>query len=258
MDGYLEHMFSLEGKRAIVTGGARGISYALAEGLHDAGAEILLVDMSPTVAESAQTLGATGAPVHSCQADLTDISKLPGAYANMLELLGGRVDILVNGAGIQFRCDASEFPPDKFRKVIDVNLNAMFFISQLAGNTMIKQGGGRIINIGSMCSYFGATKIPAYAASKGGVLLLTKALSNEWAAKGVNVNAIAPGYIESALTADMKEKNPAQYEEACKRIPFGRWGKPADIKGVAVFLASEAAAYITGVSIPVDGGYTGK
>ena len=141
---------------------------------------------------------------------------------------------------------------------MDINLNAIFVLSQLAGRDMISRGFGRIINMASMTSFFGSEMIPAYSASKGAIAQLTKALSNEWASKGVNVTAIAPGYMATKLTANMKEVNPAQYAEITNRIPMKRWGRGEDLGGLAVFLASDAANYITGAVIPVDGGYLAK
>ncbi len=203
-------------------------------------------------------MGKEGAPVHYVQGDLSDLERLSAVYDTALSQLEGRLDILVNGAGIQFRCAAEDFPLDRWRSVIGINLSAVFALSQLAGRTMLEQGAGRIINIASMTSFFGSEMVPAYAASKGGVMQLTKALSNEWAGRGVNVNAIAPGYMETALTADMKQKNPKQYEEITGRIPAHRWGQPEDLNGAVVFLASDASAYISGAILPVDGGYLGK
>ena len=175
-----------------------------------------------------------------------------------MEKLDGRIDILVNNAGIQYRGKAENFPIEKWKSIIDINLNAVFVLSQLAGKVMIRQGNGKIINIASMTSFFGSEMIPAYSASKGGIMQLTKALSNEWMQYGVNVNAIAPGYMETVLTSDMKEKNPAQYEEITRRIPAHRWGKADDLHGTVLFLSSDASNYISGAIIPVDGGYLGK
>lgn len=250
--------FSLKGQRAMVTGGAAGLCYAMAEGLHKAGAQVVLVDVSPEVAEAAAKLGAEGAPVHWVVGDLSCQDAIPRIYEEALAKLGGRLDILVNGAGIQFRCKAEDFPAEKWNKIIDINLTAVFLLAQQAGRTMLAQGYGRIINVASMTSFFGSEMIPAYSASKGAVAQLTKALSNEWAGRGVNVNAIAPGYMVTKLTADMKEKNPRQYEEITGRIPMHRWGQPEDLQGIVVFLASQAAGYISGAVIPVDGGYLGK
>lgn len=257
MTEYMQN-FSLEGQKAIVTGGAAGLCYAMAEGLHKAGAEVVLVDVSPSVEDSAARLGAEGAPVHWVLGDLSQQDAIPQIYSQALDKLGGRLDILLNGAGIQFRCKAEDFPAERWNKIIDINLNAVFFLAQLAGRTMLDQGYGRIINVASMTSWFGSEMIPAYSSSKGAVAQLTKALSNEWSGRGVNVNAIAPGYMVTKLTADMKEKNPRQYEEITGRIPMHRWGQPEDLQGTVVFLASKAASYVTGAIIPVDGGYLGK
>lgn len=257
MNDYIQK-FSLEGKKAIVTGGAKGLCNGMAQALHDAGAEVVLLDVLDLVYESAEKMGASGAPVYGVKGDLTDGEHLEDIYNECLKKLGGRLDILLNGAGIQFRAPAVDFPRDRWMKILDINLSAVFFLSQLAGKTMIAQHYGKIINIASMCTFFGSVLIPAYSASKGGVGQLTKALSNEWASKGITVNAIAPGYMETQLTANMKEVNPEQYKEITGRIPAGRWGHPEDLQGLAVFLASDASAYVSGAVIPVDGGYLGK
>lgn len=255
----IAEMFSLEGKKAIVTGGARGLCYAIAEGLHDAGVELVLIDINrDNLLTAVKELGHHGAKVHGVVGDLSKLDQIGQVYQHALEQLGGRLDILVNGAGLQYRCKAENFPLDRWEKIIDINLNAVFCLSQLAGRTMLQQHSGKIINIASMTSFFGSEMIPAYTASKGGVMQLTKALSNEWAQDGVNVNAIAPGYMETALTADMKEKNPAQYEEITRRIPAHRWGQGKDLQGAVLFLSSDASNYISGAIIPVDGGYLGK
>lgn len=257
MNMFMEN-FNLEGKKAIVTGGAKGLCNGMAQALHDAGAEVVLLDILDIVEDSARRMGESGAAVHAVKADLSKRESLEGAYQECLDKLGGRLDILLNGAGIQYRCPAVDFPPEKWQKVIDINLSAVFYMSQLAGRTMLEQGGGRIINIASMTVYCASVLIPAYAASKAGVAQMTKALSNEWASGGVTVNAIAPGYMATELTANMKEVNPKQYEEITGRIPMGRWGTVEDLKGTVVFLASDAASYISGAVIPVDGGFLGK
>lgn len=251
-------LFSLEGKKAVITGGAKGLCYKMAEALHDAGAEIVLLDVLEQVYESAAALGKSGVKVHAVTGDLSDEASLKNAYQEALQLLGGRIDILLNGAGIQFRCKAEDFPADKWRKILDINLNAVFFMSQEAGRTMLQQGYGKIINIASMTSFMASVMIPAYAASKAGVAQITKALSNEWAGRGVHVNAIAPGYMNTQLTQDMRKVNPKQYEEITNRIPQGRWGESQDLQGITVFLASDASDYVNGAVIPVDGGYLGK
>lgn len=252
-------MFSIKGKKAAVTGGASGLCNAMAQALHDAGAEVTLVDINEEgLKAAAADMGATGAPVHYVAGDLGKLDELDGLYAKVLGTLGGRIDILVNGAGIQYREKAVDFPIDRWQSIIAINLTAVFRLSQLAGRTMLGQKAGKIINIASMTSWFGSEMVPAYASSKGGVMQLTKALSNEWAGEGVCVNAIAPGYMATRLTEDMKQKNPAQYKEITSRIPAHRWGSPDDLKGAVVFLASPASDYISGAILPVDGGYLGK
>jgi len=250
-------MFSLNGKKAIVTGAAKtsGLCYGMAKALHDAGAEVVLMDVSPEVHNLCESLGGAGAGYFAVQADLRDHESMRKGFDEALEKLGGALDILLNGAGLQYRCDAIEFPKDRWDLIIDVNLSAVFFLSQMAAEHMIPRGGGKIINIASMTSFVASRRIPAYAASKGGVMQLTKALSNEWASQGVNVNAIAPGYMATELTANMI--NTEQVRQHTLRIPMGRWGTPEDLAGAVVFLASRASDYISGAILPVDGGYLG-
>ena len=256
MKNILEQM-SLTGKKALVTGGARGLNYSIAEGLCEAGADVVLLDISEAVFESAKTLSQLGTKVYGVKGDLSDTSDLDRMYAEALDYLGGRLDILINGAGIQYRCLAKDFPEDQWRRVLDLNLNALFFMAQRAGRTMLKQGYGRLINIASLSSFDGASMIAAYTASKGGVAQLTKVLSTEWAEQGVNVNAIAPGYMDTALNTTLMADQ-ERYREITLRIPAHRWGQPEDLKGLAVFLASDASEYMTGQIIPVDGGYLSK
>lgn len=250
--------FRLDGKKALVTGGGSGLCRGIAEALHDSGAEVVLLGSSSKALNAANEIGQTGPSAYGVQADLQDKKQIEAGYQKALEYLGGRLDILVNGAGVQYRCDALEFPAEQWEKIINVNLSAVFYMSQLVAATMKQQKSGKIINIASMTSFFGSVRIPAYTASKGAVAQLTKALSNEWSSYGICVNAIAPGYMATPLTADLKEKNPSQYEEICSRIPMGRWGTAEDLKGISVFLASQESDYITGAVIPVDGGYLGK
>lgn len=257
MSDFIEQ-FSLKGKKAIVTGGAKGLCNGMAQALHDAGAEVVLLDILDMVDESAERMAENGPMVHAVQGDVSKTEGLKELYQKCLEKLGGRVDILLNGAGIQFRAPAVEFPHDRWEKIVAINMNAVFYLSQLAGKTMLEQKYGKIINIASMTSFFASVLIPAYSASKAGVAQITKALSNEWASQGVNVNAIAPGYMATELTANMKEVNPKQYDEITSRIPMGRWGNMEDLQGLTVFLASDASAYISGAVIPVDGGFMGK
>lgn len=257
MGGFVSK-FSLNGKTAIVTGGAKGLCYSMAEALHDAGASVVLLDILDLVEESAKRLSTSGAPVYAVKCDLGNEKQLEKACREAVDILGGKIDILLNGAGIQFRCKAEDFPAEKWQKILDINLSAVFYMSQEIGKVMLKQKSGKIINIASMTSFMASVMIPAYAASKAGVAQLTKALSNEWAGQGICVNAIAPGYMNTQLTQDMKKINPRQYEEISSRIPMGRWGEADDLKGIVVFLASDASDYISGAVIPVDGGYLGK
>lgn len=250
--------FSLKGKKAVVTGGTRGLCLEIARALHSCGAQVVIWGRSASGRETAASFSSEEAPVFFVSCDLGNSGDIGRAVEESLELLDGRIDILVNGAGIQYRAPAQDFPEEQWMKVINVNLSAVFLVSQKIGRIMLRQGYGRIINIASMCSFFGSVRIPAYSASKGGVAQLTKALSNEWAGQGVNVNAIAPGYMETELTRSIKETNYSQYTEITSRIPKGRWGRPEDLAGIAVFLASDASEYISGAVIPVDGGYLGK
>lgn len=250
-------MFSLKDKTAIVTGAAKksGLCYGMAKALHDAGAKVLLWDVSDAVFDLCNELGGADAGYYAIQGDLRDIESMKVKMAKAIDILGGKLDILLNGAGLQYRCDAIDFPQDRWDLIIDVNLSAVFYMSQLAATYMIPAGGGKIINIASMTSFVASRRIPAYSASKGGVMQLTKALSNEWADKGINVNAIAPGYMETELTANMIHTE--QGQQHTLRIPMHRWGKPEDLAGAVVFLASKASDYISGAIIPVDGGYLG-
>ena len=249
--------FSLEGKTAIVTGAAKtsGLCYGMAKALHDAGAEIVLMDVSAQTHELAKMLGGAANRYHAVQVDLCDQESMKTGFVKALELVGGKLDILLNGAGLQYRCDAIDFPTDKWMQIMDINLNATFFMSQMAARVMIPNGGGKIINIASMTSFLASRRIPAYSASKGAVMQLTRALSNEWCSQGVNVNAIAPGYMATELTTSLIDTEQGRATTA--RIPANRWGNAEDLAGVTIFLASAASNYVSGAIIPVDGGYLG-
>ncbi|MDR1520922.1 MAG: SDR family oxidoreductase [Planctomycetota bacterium] len=250
--------FSLAGKTAIVTGAAKttGLCYGMATALRDAGAKVALLDVSDGIFPLAESLGGAANGYYAVKADLCDQPSREAGFAKAVEALGGRLDILLNGAGLQHRCDAIDFPADKWNIIINVNLSAMFYMCQLAARVMREQKeGGKIINIASMTSFMGSKRIPAYTASKGGVMQLTKALSNEWCGLGINVNAIAPGYMDTELTANMIHTEQGKAHTA--RIPAGRWGKSEDLQGAVVFLASPASDYVSGAILPVDGGYLG-
>ena len=245
-------LFDLTGRKAIVTGGTRGLGYGMAEGLMEAGAEVVIVGSSDKVQEVAAAFVGKGFSCKGVKIDLGNREEVKSGFAACVEALGGHLDILVNCAGVQRRHFCTEFPLSDWDDVIEVNLTATFEMCQLAANQMIAQNSkGKIINVASMLSYFGGWTVPAYAASKGGVAQLTKALSNEWTEKGINVNAIAPGYM--ALIND-----PNRNKDILAHIPAHRWGTADDLKGLTIFLASDASDYMAGACIPCDGGYLGK
>ncbi len=249
-------MFSLESKTALVTGVSNdtGLCHSMAMALNEAGAAVMLLDISPDVHKMAAQFGGAAAGFYSVQCDLCDESSLNAAVDSTISTLG-KIDILLNGAGIQFRNEAISYPADKWKSIVDVNLSASFFAAQAVARHMLERGSGKIINVASMTSFIGSKNIPAYSASKGGVMQLTKALSNEWCSGGINVNAIAPGYMSTKLTEDLIDTEYGKYMTT--RIPAGRWGKGDDLKGAVVFLASAASDYVSGAIIPVDGGFLG-
>jgi 2-deoxy-D-gluconate 3-dehydrogenase len=250
-------LFDLSGKKALVTGGSRGLGRAMAEAMLESGAETAIIGTSEGVRSAAAELQqATGVQVIPIQADLGDRQQLQRAFAESVEKLGG-LDILIVSHGVQRRAPAEAFPAETWDLVLEVNLTSMFLLDQLAGRVMLVQGRGKIINIASLLSFSGGITVPAYAATKGGVARLTMALSNEWAGRGVNVNAIAPGYMDTDMNVALIN-DPARHRDILARIPAGRWGLPADMKGAAVFLASAASDYVNGVIIPVDGGWLGR
>lgn len=251
------NIFSLENKTAIVTGGNRGLGRGIAKGLAEAGAKVVIMASSDSVNIAADEMCAEGLAVFPVKCDLSNETNIKNGFSQALDLLGGKLNILVNNAGIQRRSKCEEFPLSDWDDVLNVNLRTVFILCQLAGCHMISNGGGKIINIASMLSFFGGYTVPAYAASKGGVAQLTKALSNEWASKGINVNAIAPGYMATEMNTKLIEDT-SRNAEILSRIPAKRWGTPEDMAGTAVFLASAASDYLNGAIIPVDGGYLGK
>lgn len=250
-------LFDLSGKNAVVVGGAGDLGLGMLEALVNAGARAVVIDISDTVLQVAQTLCQKGRVVHAIQADIACRDQIRSSYAEALKFLGGRLDILLNAAGIQRRHPSEFFPEGDWDEVLAVNLSATFFYCQLAAKTMIPQGSGKIINVASILSYCGGITIPAYAASKGGVGQLTKTLSNDWGGKGINVNAIAPGYMDTKLNVALMNDS-SRSADILSRIPQKRWGTAHDLKGITVFLASAASDYVNGTVIPVDGGYLGR
>lgn len=248
------NMFDISGKRAVVTGAGQGMGNAIAKAYAQAGAKVVLLDLRQDIDEIAGTLATeTGAFVRGVRVDLSVSENRKQAFAQALELLGG-IDILVNCAGIQFAQDIVDFSQADWHRVLAVNLDAVFELSQLAAREMIAQNYGKIINFASMLSFIGGTRVPAYSASKGAVMQITKTMSNDWAKYHINVNAIAPGYMDTPLNVNFM-KNTERSGFILSRIPAGRWGQPEDVTGLAVMLASPASDYITGATIPVDGGF---
>lgn len=247
-------MFSLKGKIALVTGCSRGIGLGVAEGLAAAGADVAGLDIAGLSAARAAVEG-HGRRFWELCCDLSDAAAIDAMWEELITLTG-RLDILVNNAGMQHRESAYTYPSEVLDRVLAVNLRSQYLLAQKAANQFRAQGGGgRIINMASLFASFGGMNVSGYTLSKHGVVGLTRALSNEFAADGINVNAIAPGYIATELTQSIWQ-DPEKRRPMDERIPAGRWGRPEDLAGAAVFLASDASAYITGVLLPVDGGYT--
>ncbi len=252
----MNNLFDLSGKKAIVTGAAGGLGRGMAEGLHMAGAEIVLMDAATTTSAVAKEIGKSGPSVSAVQVDLGDRDTLQRGFEQAVDRLGG-LDILVNSHGIQRRHPSVEFPVEDWDAVLNINLKSVFLLCQLAGQKMLPLKYGKIINIASLLSFSGGLTVPAYAASKGGVAQLTKALANEWASEGVNVNAIAPGYMDTALNTALIN-DPTRSSQILARIPAARWGKPSDLQGTVIWLASDASSYVHGIIVPVDGGWMSR
>ncbi|MDO6492726.1 MULTISPECIES: SDR family oxidoreductase [unclassified Cellulophaga] len=250
--------FKLEGKTALVTGCKRGIGKAMAIGLAEAGANIIGVSASLELTGSsvAKEVEAKGKKFSAYQCDFSDRKALY-TFINQVKKDHPQIDILINNAGTILRAPAVEHPDEMWDKVIEVNQNAQFILTREIGKEMVARGNGKIVFTASLLTYQGGITVPGYAASKGAIGQLTMAFANEWAGKGVNVNAIAPGYIATDNTEALRN-NPERAESILARIPAGRWGKPEDFAGPVVFLASEAANYMSGSIVLVDGGWMGR
>ncbi len=251
-------LFKLDGKVALVTGASQGIGQGIALALAEAGAEIVSLSRSPDSGSLAAQISALGRSYHPIALDLraATVAELEAAVEQAVTL-AGRLDILVNNAGTILRAPAIDYSEADWDAVLQIDLKTVFFLSQAAARHMERQGGGKIINIASLLSYQGGIYVPAYSAAKHGVMGLTRALANEWAIKHINVNAIAPGYMDTDSTAALRA-DPERYQAILNRIPAGSWGSPSDLQGAAVFLASDAARYVHGTTLDVDGGWMAR
>ncbi|MCP3027613.1 glucose 1-dehydrogenase [Halobacillus sp. A5] len=251
----MNQLFDLSNQVAVVTGGNRGLGKDIALGLAGAGADVVVIarNVKEEVVDELRNEGVQAAGINFDLQNSEQYDELIDRITNEF----GRVDILVNNAGVQKRHPSVEFPKEDWDFVMDINANAVFLLCQKFGRKMIEQGSGKIINMASMLSFHGGYTVPAYAASKGAVMQFTKSLANEWAAHGVNVNCIAPGYMATDMnTALINDEQ--RNQEILGRIPAKRWGEPQDVRGAAIFLASRASDYIHGFTLAVDGGYLGR
>ncbi len=249
-------MFDLSGKVAIVTGGNGGIGLGIAKGLAGAGANIVVAARNQEKTEKAvEELQGLGIRAIGVSTDVQDEASVKSMVKAAVDEFGA-VNILVNNAGISIRKPPQEYTLEEWKRVVDVDLTGVFICSREVYPHMKAAGGGKIINIGSMTSVFGSDWVAPYSASKGGVVQLSKSLAIAWAKDNIQVNSILPGWIHTDLTAFIRTNTPQRYDFIRSRIPHGRWGEPEELAGTAVFLASRASDYVTGVSLPVDGGYT--
>ncbi|GIQ65695.1 2-deoxy-D-gluconate 3-dehydrogenase [Paenibacillus cisolokensis] len=251
----MTNRFDLSGKKALVTGTSGGLGQAMAVGLAEAGADVVLVSRSDS-GEAVRAIKAVGRRAVHLAADLGELDGIGDVVRRAIEAFGA-IDILVNNAGIIRRTPAADHAERDWHDVIDVNLHAVFRLSQQIGRHMIERGSGKIINIASMLSFQGGINVPGYTASKHAITGLTKALANEWAGKGIQVNAIAPGYMATDNTAALRADK-ARHDSILERIPAGRWGTPEDMKGPVIFLASAASDYMNGHILCVDGGWLAR
>ena len=249
-------MFKLDGKVALITGGNGGIGLGMAQGLAQAGARVVIAARNAQKsAEAVASLQSLGSDSFALEADVTDETSVAALFAQVAERCG-RLDILVNNAGTTVRKPVDQLALAEWHQVMDTNLTSAFLCCRAAHPLFKQVGGGKVINIGSMMSIFGAPYAPAYGASKGGIVQLTRAMAASWAADQIQVNAILPGWIATDLTQAAREQVPGLNERVIARTAAGRWGQPADLAGTAVFLASAASDFVTGTAIPVDGGYS--
>ena len=251
-----QKLFDLTGKVAVVTGGNGGIGLGIAMGLAGAGANIVIAARSvEKTAQALENIRALGVEAHGITADVTQEPAIQRIVTSTIDHMG-RLDILVNNSGIAVRAQPQELTAAQWDSVVDVNLRAAFLASKAAYAQMVKAGGGKVINVGSMYSIFGSDWGAPYAASKGGLVQLTKSLAVAWAKDNIQVNAVLPGWFVTDLTRGIPDADPNRYDNINRRIPTGRWGEPSELGGAAVFLASAASDYVTGAALTVDGGYS--
>lgn len=251
----MNDIFNLKGKTAIVTGGTTGLGQAMAIGLAEAGADVVIADIMES-SETKEKILSIGRKAIQLKVDLSNFGSINIVIKSAIDEFG-KIDILINNAGIIRRTPAIDFPEKDWDDVMNINSKTVFFLSQAAARDMLKRKYGKIINIASLLSFSGGITVPSYSASKGAVAQITKALANEWAQYGININAIAPGYMVTNNTAALR-KDEKRYNAISERIPAGRWGMPEDLKGVAVFLASPASDYVNGHVLLVDGGWMAR
>lgn len=252
---WLQDQFSLDGKVALVTGASKGIGADIAISMALAGANLILMGRSEmSLSPTAKRISEISSKPQEIHCDLSDLAELKKVIVG---LESKKIDILVNNAGTIFRSPSAEMPDDEWHRVMDINVNSVYCLTKQVGRGMLERGSGRILNIASLLSFQGGVNVAAYATSKHAIAGFTKALANEWGPKGVTVNAIAPGYIETDNTAPLRQDT-KRSESISNRIPMARWGQPDDIAGVAVFLASKAAKYINGEILAVDGGWMAR
>lgn len=251
-----QKLFDLTGKVAVVTGGNGGIGLGIAMGLAGAGANIVIAARSvEKTAQALENIRALGVEAHGITVDVTQEPAIQRIVTSTIDHMG-RLDILVNNSGIAVRAQPQELTAAQWDSVVDVNLRAAFLASKAAYAQMVKAGGGKVINVGSMYSIFGSDWGAPYAASKGGLVQLTKSLAVAWAKDNIQVNAVLPGWIVTDLTRGIQDSDPNRYDNISRRIPTGRWGEPSEVAGAAVFLASTASDYVTGATLAIDGGYS--
>ena len=251
----MDKLFDIAGKKVIVTGGSRGLGKGMAKGFHDAGCEVVIMGTNEKLKATAEELSTEDNKVHAVICDFSNTTDVERAFYEAIDFLGGDLDVLVNNAGTQIRHPAAEFPLEDWQKVLNINLTAAFILTQLAGKIMLPKGYGKIINTASLITFSGGMFIPAYAAAKGGIGQITKSFCNEWASKGINVNAIAPGYM---ATDNLKGLDDERMRTIMDRLPVQRLGTPEDMVGPALFLASSASDYIHGTILLVDGGWMAR